>query len=78
MTMATQLTSFAKDIRPLFRAKDIAAMKMAFDLSNYDEVRSHADAILGRVSAGSMPCDGTWPQDQVDLFRRWVEEGLNP
>jgi len=53
-------------------------MKKAFDLSDYDDVRSHADAILGKVSAGSMPCDGAWPQDKVDLFRRWVEEGLKP
>jgi hypothetical protein len=63
MTVATQPISFAKDIRPLFRAKDINAMKKAFDLSDYGEVRSHADAILGKVSAGSMPCDGPWPQD---------------
>jgi hypothetical protein len=78
VTVPTQPSSFARDIRPLFRAKDINAMKKAFDLSSYDDVRSHADAILGRVSAGSMPCDGPWPQDQVDLFRRWIEEGLKP
>ena len=77
MTMATQ-ASFAKDIRPLFRTKDINSMKKAFDLSNYDDVRSHADAILGRVSAGSMPCDGSWPKEQVDVFRRWVDEGMKP
>jgi hypothetical protein len=76
--MATLSTSFAKDIRPLFREKDLSSMKKAFDLSDYDDVRSHADAILGKVSAGSMPCDGAWPQDKVDLFRRWVEEGLKP
>ena len=76
--MATQSTSFAKDIRPLFRAKDINAMKKAFDLSSYDDVRTHADAIFGKISAGAMPCDGPWPQAQVDLLRRWIEEGLNP
>ena len=76
--MGPQATSFARDIRSLFREKDINSMKKAFDLSSYDDVRSHADAILGRVSAGSMPCDGPWPKDQVDLFRRWVEEGLQP
>jgi len=76
--MAAQATSFAKDIRPLFRDKDINSMKKAFDLSRYDDVRSHADAILGKVSAGAMPCDGAWPQDRVELFRRWIEEGLNP
>ena len=53
-------------------------MKKAFDLSDYDDVRAHADAILGKVSAGAMPCDGPWPQDKVDLFRRWIEEGLKP
>jgi hypothetical protein len=49
MTVATQSTSFANDIRPLFRAKDINAMKKAFDLSDYDDVRSHADVILGNA-----------------------------
>ena len=78
MTMATASTSFAKDIRPLFRAKDINSMKKDFDLSSYDDVRSHADAILGKVAAGSMPCDGAWPQAQVELFRRWIEDGLKP
>ena len=78
MTMATASTSFAKDIRPLFRAKDINSMKKAVDLSSYDDVRSHADAILGKVAAGSMPCDGAWPQAQVELFRRWIEDGLKP
>jgi len=76
--MAAPPTSFAKDIRPLFRAKDINSMKKAFDLSSYDDVRAHADAILGRVAAGSMPCDGPWPEEQVNLFRRWVEEGMQP
>jgi len=76
--MANQSTSFAKDIRPLFRDKDVNSMKKVFDLSKYDDVRSHADAILGKVSAGSMPCDGAWPKDRVDLFRRWIEEGLKP
>ena len=77
-TMATPATSFAKDVRPLFRAKDINSMKKAFDLSSYDDVRTHADAILSRLSSGSMPCDGAWPQDHVDLFRRWVQEGRQP
>jgi hypothetical protein len=25
-----------------------------------------------------MPCDVPWPKEQVDLFRRWIEEGLKP
>jgi hypothetical protein len=78
MTGPAQPTSFAKDIRPLFRTKDINSMKKAFDLSSYDDVRSNAEAILGRVAAGSMPCDGPWPEAQVEIFRRWVADGMKP
>ena len=70
--------SFAKDIRPLFRQKDIEAMKTAFDLSDYDDVKSYADGILQKLAAGSMPCDGAWPPEQVSLFRRWARSGRKP
>ena len=76
--MANPPTSFAKDIKPLFRAKDINSMKRFFDLSSYEDVQTYSDAILQRLSAGSMPCDGAWPADQVDLFRRWIEDGRKP
>jgi hypothetical protein len=76
--MANPDVSFAKDIRPLFREKDIDAMKKAFDLSDYDDVRSFADPILMKLRSGSMPCDGAWPPEQVDLFRRWVQGGRKP
>jgi hypothetical protein len=76
--MANPDISFAKDIRPLFREKDIDAMKKAFDLSDYDDVRSFADPILMKLRSGSMPCDGAWPPEQVDLFRRWVQGGRKP
>jgi hypothetical protein len=76
--MADPATSFARDIRPLFREKDVNSMKKAFDLSSYDDVRDHADAILQKVAAGAMPCDGAWPPDRVALFRRWVQEGRQP
>jgi hypothetical protein len=67
--------SFAKDIKPLFRDKDRASMKKAFDLWSYDDVSKNADKILDRVRAGTMPCDGAWPEDRVDLFARWVQGG---
>ena len=68
---------FEAQIRPLFRPKDRSSMKAVrqFDLWSYDDVRVRADLILKRLSAGSMPCDGAWPQDRVALFRRWVEGG---
>jgi hypothetical protein len=67
--------SFDRDIRPLFRARDRAAMRWAFDLGEVASVRQHAEAILDQVAAGRMPCDGPWPAEQVELFRRWVQAG---
>jgi hypothetical protein len=50
-------------------------MRRAFDLWSCADVQAHADAIAERLKNGSMPCDGAWPQEQVELFERWVEEG---
>lgn len=76
--MANPPISFARDIKPLFRAKDINAMKKAFDLSSYEDVQTYSDSILQKLSDGSMPCDGAWPQEQVELFRRWIADGRKP
>ena len=67
--------SYAADVKPLFREKDRTAMLSHFDLWSFDDVRENAPAILARLEAGAMPCDGRWPADRVDLFRRWVAEG---
>jgi hypothetical protein len=67
--------SFSKDIRPLFRTKDVESMRKAFDLSDYADVANHADAILEALQSGKMPCDGAWPADQVQIFQRWVDDG---
>jgi hypothetical protein len=67
--------SFDGDIKPLFREKDRDSMRRAFDLWSYADVQAHADAIAGRLKNGSMPCDGAWPPERVELFERWVEQG---
>ena len=76
--MATQEStpSFARDIRPLFRMRDRITMRWAFDLGNYHHVSTHAQAILERLSNGTMPCDRKWPEEQIAQFRRWVESGM--
>jgi hypothetical protein len=53
-------------------------MRRAFDLWAYSDVVAHADAIAQQVSAGTMPCDGAWPKERVELFERWVSEGTAP
>ena len=72
------MPSFARDIRPLFRDNDVEEMQFAFDLSSYDEVKENAAAIYDRLSDGSMPCDGEWPDAQIALFRQWIDEGSPP
>jgi hypothetical protein len=67
--------SFARDIQPLFRPKDRASMAFAFDLWDVNDVRPNADAILRRLREGTMPCDGGWPPDDVELFARWIATG---
>jgi hypothetical protein len=70
--------SFAADIRLLFREKDVRSMARHFDLTSYEDVSTVADRILGRLRSGSMPCDGEWPSEQVDLFERWIRGGKKP
>jgi hypothetical protein len=69
------VTSYAADIKPLFRERDRTAMLRHFDLWSHGDVVQNTDAILARLSAGTMPCDGPWPSRQVELFARWVSEG---
>ena len=66
---------FDEDIKPLFREGDRNAMRFAFDLWSPDDVSTHADDILGRLEAGTMPCDGAWPGERVAVFRRWIDAG---
>ena len=68
--------SFGQHIKPLFRAMDRQSMQWAFDLWSYQDAKSHAAGILQRMQSGSMPCDGAWPQEKVQVFQRWVESGM--
>jgi hypothetical protein len=70
--------SFQEDIKPLFRSKDQHAMASRFDLFSYADVSNHADAILERLGNGTMPCDGPWTGERVELFDQWVRGGKLP
>jgi hypothetical protein len=82
----TKPTSFRADILPLFTERDIHAMSKAFNLANYDDVKSHAAAIYDRIrgiGGAVMPPppprgEGPWVQESIDLFRRWMDEGFQP
>ncbi len=72
---STDAVTFATDIRPLFRERDRDAMRGAFDLWHFEEVVSNATAIAAKLRDGTMPCDGPWPDDRVELFDRWLAQG---
>jgi CDGSH-type Zn-finger protein/truncated hemoglobin YjbI len=72
---ADETVSFERHIKPLFRERDRTSMKFAFDLWSYEDVARNADGILERLQNGSMPCDGAWPGDWVDVFSRWSQSG---
>jgi truncated hemoglobin YjbI/CDGSH-type Zn-finger protein/ferredoxin len=67
-----EVPKFDAHIRPLFRPRDRSSMRFAFDLWSEEDVRTHAEAILARLKAGTMPCDGAWPADRVAIFERWA------
>ena len=75
MTGSDAPLGFEQHIKPLFRERDRNSMRFAFDLWSHDDVSTHADAILGQVEAGTMPCDGAWPAERVDVFRQWIDAG---
>jgi hypothetical protein len=80
------LTSFQSDIRPLFTERDIHAMIKAFNLSNYDDVKTHAAIIYDRIrgiGGAVMPPpppkgEGPWPPSSIELFAKWIADGYQP
>jgi hypothetical protein len=73
---AGEAVRFEQHIKPLFREHDRRSMEAAFDLWSYDDVKQKARAIHARVADGSMPCDGAWPQEKVDVFQHWMDTGM--
>ena len=69
---------FDSAIKPLFRQKDVQSMRRHFDLGSYEDVSAAADRILARLRAGTMPCDGAWPPERVEVFEHWVRGGKLP
>jgi truncated hemoglobin YjbI len=63
---------FDDHVRPLFRPMDRNSMLFAFDLWKEADVITHREQILLRLRAGTMPCDGSWPEEKIAVFERWA------
>jgi CDGSH-type Zn-finger protein/truncated hemoglobin YjbI len=73
---ADEQVSFVRHIQPMFRRRDRDSMRFALDLWSLADVKAHAPQILERLSNGSMPCDGAWPREKVQVFARWVATNM--
>ena len=73
---AAEPVGFTEHIKGLFRQRDRQSMRFAFDLWEYGDVSANATAILERLRNGSMPCDGPWPPEKIEVFQRWVDAGM--
>ena len=82
-------TSFATDIRPLFRPGDIGCMAprgvllgsvdWMCDPSPTFAFADHGNArrVWFMLSSGTMPPGAKWPQDRLDIFKQWMTDGFN-
>jgi len=73
-----KLISYSSDIRPLFRASDIACMATkGVKLDNFAWLSDpgHAQKVYAKLQSGAMPPDGAWSQDKLSLFKDWIDDG---
>jgi Ferritin-like len=85
LTQMPATTGFARDVRPLFRQKDIDHMKPhRLDLTNYDAVKAQAKDISAKLKGIGVgqpmppPPDPPLSPDQIALFDAWRSEGCPP
>jgi hypothetical protein len=77
--------SFKTEILPLFTSMDIEHMSRAgvsLDDYAYMSQPANASSVYETVSTGAMPprdsCEQPWSQDQVQLFKAWMDGGYQP
>lgn len=82
-------TSFANDIKPLFRPTDIKCMQaygvlldnfgyMSDATNNHENAATVQDYLTGKRTP-RMPKGGPyWTRQQVDLYAKWIADGYQP
>ena len=69
---------YESDIRPLFRDFDVETLQKldGIDLNSVESVRSHGKELQERLNKGSLPYDACLSSDQIELFNRWIDSGM--
>jgi hypothetical protein len=77
--------SFHTDILPLFTSVDVEHMSgrdVSLDDYSYMSRPENATKVHEAVAGGWMPPGSSgeqpWPEDKVELFKRWMDEGYAP
>lgn len=62
----------------MIRAIDREHMLWSFDLWDYDQLVQHAELFADRVAVDmpTVASGGPWPDEWVQLFRRWMRSGF--
>ena len=64
-------------IKGYFTPIDVDHMKQrGLDLSSYTDVVANAEDIFNQVATGNMPPGDPWPQDWINNFGTWAENGF--
>ncbi len=71
--------NWTDNIKDMFTPLDVDHMEFKFDLTKYEDVKTNAVAIYGRVDSGSMPPPSSgeerWSAEKVNLFGCWIKQG---
>ena len=66
--------SFANDIKASSSARRTAVdARPIRPVGCFQDVRDNGPAILEVLRAGTMPCDGQWSTDDIDIIRNWAK-----
>jgi hypothetical protein len=80
--------TYSNDIRPKFRPGDVACMtprgvkigdaNWMCDAAAGNGFDDHGNArrVYSAVSEGFMPPDEAWPQDWLQVYQTWMDEGF--
>lgn len=49
-------------------------------LSDYAYMSSagHAEMVYNQLSSGNMPPGNPWPANNIQLFKSWIDDGMQP
>jgi len=68
--------SFEWDIRPLFRRRTATRCWRPLICSITGMSWSVPMTSSGALRSGQMPCDGAWPESQVETLQQWIDAGM--